>query len=56
MLSKLFDTSKRKNPYYSQYGVIDGISSEKMGKAEVSYDECYKATKKACKQKKLHLK
>ena len=26
MLSKLFDTSKRKNPYYSQYGVIDGIS------------------------------
>lgn len=55
MLSKLFDKSKRKNPYYSQYGVIDGISSERMGKAEVSYDACYKATKQACKEKKLKL-
>lgn len=56
MLSKLFDKSKRKNPYYSQYGVIDGISSERMGKAEVSYDACYKATKQACKEKKLRLR
>ncbi len=56
MLSQLFNKSNRKNPYYLQYGVIDGISSERMGNAEVSYDACYKATKQASKEKKLHLR